>query len=88
MPTSSYYQESDCAVVDRVTQIAKQRGVPNAQIALAWLLHKPGVAAPIIGASKPQHIDDAIAALGLKLQANEIQSLEEPYRPHAILGHS
>jgi aryl-alcohol dehydrogenase (NADP+) len=82
-----YYQESDFTVVDRVTAIAKRRGVPNAQIALAWLLHQPGLTAPIIGASKPHHLDDAIAALSLKLDADELKALEEPYRPHAILGH-
>jgi aryl-alcohol dehydrogenase (NADP+) len=83
-----YYQESDFTVVDRVSQIAKRRGVPNAQIALAWLLHQPGLTAPIIGASKPHHLDDAIAALSLKLDPEELKALEEPYRPHAVLGHS
>ncbi len=83
-----YYHDSDFAVVERVTQIAAQRGVPNAQIALAWLLHQPGVTAPIIGASKPKHIEDALAALSLKLTADELKSLAEPYQPHAVLGHS
>lgn len=83
-----YYQESDFTVVDRVTEIAKRRGVPNAQIALAWLLHQPGLTAPIIGASKPHHLDDAIAALSLKLDSEELKALEEPYRPHPVLGHS
>jgi aryl-alcohol dehydrogenase (NADP+) len=83
-----YYQESDFTVVDRVTAIAKRRGVPNAQIALAWLLHQPGLTAPIIGASKPHHLEDAIAALSLKLDSDELKALEEPYRPHPILGHS
>lgn len=82
-----YYQESDFAVVERVTGAAKKRGVPNAQLALAWLLHKPGVTAPIIGASKPQHIDDAVKALDLKLTDEEIKLLEEPYQPHRVLGH-
>lgn len=82
-----YYQESDFAVVERVTEVAKKRGVPNAQLALAWLLHKPGVTAPIIGASKPQHIDDAVKALDLKLTDEEIKLLEEPYQPHKVLGH-
>ena len=59
----------------------------NAQVALAWLLQQPGVTAPIIGASKPHHLDDAIAALALKLTAEELKALEEPYRPHPILGH-
>src|SRR5580700_7796838 len=83
-----YFEDSDFAVVDRVTEIAKKRGVPNAQLALAWVLHQPGVTAPIIGASKPQHLDDAIAALNLKLTPDELKALEEPYKPHPILGHS
>jgi aryl-alcohol dehydrogenase-like predicted oxidoreductase len=83
-----YFQDSDFAVVDRLTEVAKKRGVPNAQLALAWLLHQPGVTAPIIGASKPRHLDDAIAALDLKLTADELKALEEPYRPHPVLGHS
>jgi aryl-alcohol dehydrogenase (NADP+) len=83
-----YYQEADFTVVDRVTQMASKRGVPNAQVALAWLLQQPGVTAPIIGASKPHHISDAVAALNVKLEPDELKLLEEPYRPHAILGHS
>jgi aryl-alcohol dehydrogenase (NADP+) len=82
-----YYQESDFAVVDRVTQVAKQRGVTNAQVALAWLLAQPGVTAPIIGASKPHHIDDAVKALDVKLTDAELKALEEPYLPHRVLGH-
>jgi aryl-alcohol dehydrogenase (NADP+) len=82
-----YYNDSDFAIVERVGQIAKKRGVSNAQVALAWLMHKPGVTAPIIGASKPHHLDDALAALNLKLDAAEIKALEEPYQPHPILGH-
>jgi aryl-alcohol dehydrogenase-like predicted oxidoreductase len=83
-----YYQDDDFAVVDRVTEIAQRRGLPNMQIALAWILSKPGITAPIIGASKPHHLDDAIAALSVKLSGDEIKRLEEPYRPHRILGHS
>jgi len=83
-----YYQESDFTVVDRLTEIAKKRGVPNAQVALAWVLHQPGITAPIVGASKMQHLDDAIGALGLKLDAAELKALAEPYRPHPVLGHS
>ena len=82
-----YYQPSDFAVVERVTAIARQRGVSNAQVALAWLLTRPGVTAPIIGASKMQHIDDALAALTLKLDEAELRALEEPYQPHPVLGH-
>jgi len=83
-----YYQPSDFAVVDRVSEVAKKRGIPNAQIALAWLLHQPGVTAPIIGASKMHHLDDAVAALSLNLDPLELKALAEPYQPHAILGHS
>jgi 1-deoxyxylulose-5-phosphate synthase len=83
-----YFQDSDFAVVERLTEVAKKRSVPNAQVALAWLLHQPGVTAPIIGASKPHHLDDAVAALNLKLTADELKALAEPYRPHPILGHS
>lgn len=83
-----YYQDSDFEIVDRVTAIAQRRGVSNAQIALAWLLAQPGVTAPIIGASKMHHLDDAVAALSLKLEDAERRELEEAYRPHPVLGHS
>lgn len=83
-----YYQDDDFAVVDRLSEIAKRRGLPNTQIALAWILAKPGITAPIIGASKPHHLDDAIAALSVKLSGDEIKQLEELYKPHRILGHS
>jgi len=82
------YVESDFDVVDRVVDLARRRGVSPARIALAWLLHQPVVTAPIIGASKPGHLDDAIAALDVQLSADERRFLEEPYRPHAIRGHS
>jgi aryl-alcohol dehydrogenase (NADP+) len=82
-----YYQESDFAVVERVAQIAARRGVPSAQIALAWLLHQPGVTAPIIGASKPGHLEDAVKAVEIKLTEEELKSLAEPYQPHRVLGH-
>jgi 1-deoxyxylulose-5-phosphate synthase len=85
---SMYYQQSDFAVVGRLSDIANKRGVPNAQVALAWLLEQPGVTAPIVGASKMRHLDDAIAALSLKLDAGELKALAEPYRPHPVLGHS
>lgn len=83
-----YYEESDFAVVDRVSEIARRRGVSNAQVALAWLLQQPGVTAPIVGASKMKHLEDAVAALDLKLAEEELHALAEPYRPHPILGHS
>jgi aryl-alcohol dehydrogenase-like predicted oxidoreductase len=82
-----YYEDSDFTVVDRVTEIAQKRGVSNAQVALAWLLHQKGVTAPIIGASKPHHLTDAVAAAALKLDDTEIKALSEPYRPHRVLGH-
>jgi 1-deoxyxylulose-5-phosphate synthase len=83
-----YYQPSDFAVVERVGEIARARGVPNAQVALAWILQQPGVTAPVVGASKMQHLDDAVAALSLKLDERELQALAEPYQPHGVLGHS
>src|SRR5215472_14127569 len=81
-----YYQESDYVVVDRITELAKKREIPNAQIALAWMLHKPGVSSPIIGATKPHHIEDAIKAVEVKLTDEEVKYLEEPYLPHPVLG--
>ena len=83
-----YYQESDFAIVNRVTELAKRHDVPNAQIALAWMLHKPGITSPIIGATKKHHIPDALAALDLKLDESEMQYLEELYQPHPVLGFS
>jgi aryl-alcohol dehydrogenase-like predicted oxidoreductase len=83
-----YYQDSDFKVVDRVSEIARKRGVPNAQVALAWVLHQPGITAPIIGASKMQHLEDAVAALNIKLDDVELKALAEPYRPHGVLGHT
>ena len=83
-----YYNDGDFAVVDGVSEIAGRRGVPNAQVALAWLLAQPGVTSPIVGASKPHHLDDAIAAAELKLSEDEIKALKEPYTPHPVLGHT
>jgi aryl-alcohol dehydrogenase (NADP+) len=83
-----YYTDSDFAVVDHVSAVAKRRNVPNAQVALAWMLAQPGVTAPIIGASKMSHLDDAIAALSLKLDDSELKELEKAYLPHRVLGHS
>jgi len=82
-----YTQEADDRVVECVEQVAKSRGVPPAQVALAWLLQKPGVTAPIIGASKPHHLKDAVDALALKLTHPEIEQLESIYVPHPVLGH-
>lgn len=83
-----YYRDTDFDVVDRVVAIAGARGVKPAQIALAWLLAKPAVSAPIIGASKPYQLEDAIGALDVKLTEDEIKRLEAPYGPHPVLGHS
>ena len=83
-----YYADGDFTIADRVVDIAGTRGVKPAQVALAWLLAKPGVTAPIIGASKIPHLDEAVAALALRLDAEEIGLLEAPYQPHSILGHS
>ena len=80
--------EADRKVVERVGEVAQKRGVPRAQVALAWLLSKPVVTAPIIGASKPGHLEDAVAALKLKLTPEEVTSIEEPYVPHAVAGFS
>ncbi len=82
----SLYVEGDREVVDQVGIIAAKRGVPRAQVALAWLVQKKGVTAPIVGASKPQHVNDALAALSLKLTPEEISALEAPYKPHRISG--
>lgn len=83
-----YYGEGDFVVADAVAEVARQRGVSPAQIACAWVLQAPGVTAPIIGATKPQHIQELIAAVDLKLSAEEVAALEKPYRPHPILGHA
>ena len=80
--------DADRKVVEEVAAIAAARGVPMAQIALAWITQKPSITAPIIGATQPQHLDDASAALSVKLEAVEIAQLEAPYVPHAISGHS
>jgi aryl-alcohol dehydrogenase-like predicted oxidoreductase len=84
----SQTEEADRRVVDRLGQIAEARGIARATIALAWLLGKPAVTAPIVGASKPRHLEDAVAALSLHLTPEEISSLEQPYTPHPVLGFS
>jgi aryl-alcohol dehydrogenase (NADP+) len=83
-----YYEDTDFKIVDRVVELASQRGVAPAQIALAWLLHQPGITAPIIGASKMEHLEQAVAALDIKLDDRDRTFLEEPYQPHPVLGHS
>jgi aryl-alcohol dehydrogenase-like predicted oxidoreductase len=83
-----YTREDDFAIADRVTEMAQARGLPNAQIALAWMLSKHAITAPIIGATKPGHIEDAVTALSIKLTEDEIRQLEESYQPHPVLGFS
>jgi aryl-alcohol dehydrogenase-like predicted oxidoreductase len=84
---SNLYQEGDRTIVEAVTRIAADRDVPRAQVALAWLLHQSTVTAPIVGASKPQHLEDAVAAVGLHLSDKELEELERPYTAHPIAGH-
>jgi 1-deoxyxylulose-5-phosphate synthase len=83
-----YYRETDFDVAARVVQAAQQRGVTPAQVALAWMLHKPLISVPIIGASKLTHLEQAVAALEISLSTEEVRSLEELYQPHPVLGHS
>jgi 1-deoxyxylulose-5-phosphate synthase len=83
----SMYTESDDAVVQAVADVAKARGLPLAQVALAWMLHKEAVTAPIVGATKPGQIEDAVAAVDVQLSDDEIAALEAPYVPHPVLGH-
>ena len=82
----SQTEEFDHAVVDRLGRISEQRGASRAQVALAWMLSKPAITSPIVGATKPHHLSDAAAALSLRLTPEEIASLEEPYTPHPVLG--
>ncbi len=83
-----YYREADFAVVDAVTEVARARGVSNAQIAYAWVMRQPGVNSPIVGASKPEQLDDAIAAMSLALTDDEDARLKAAYQPHPVLGHT
>ena len=80
------YTAADRKIVERLAEVAAKRGVPRAQVALAWMLQKPFITAPIVGASKPHHLDDAVAALSLNLTAEEVAALEEPYTPRAVVG--
>ena len=81
-------EEGDRGVVDRVGAVAETRGLPRAQVALAWMLSRSGVTAPIVGATKPEHLKDAVAAVNVKLSAEEIAQLEESYQPHPVAGFS
>jgi 1-deoxyxylulose-5-phosphate synthase len=82
------YTDADLMIAQRVNDVAEARGLPMAQVALAWMLSKPVITAPIIGASKPDHLDDAIAAVTIQLTLDEIHHLEEAYQPHPVLGYS
>jgi 1-deoxyxylulose-5-phosphate synthase len=84
---SLYGRDEDFDVADRLAEVARERGVPPAQLALAWLLHKPGVTAPIVGATKLDHLEDALAAAELDVDDEDMTRLEEPYVPHPVLGH-
>jgi aryl-alcohol dehydrogenase-like predicted oxidoreductase len=84
---SLYKPEIDFDVIDRLGEVAQERGDAPAQVGLAWLLHKPAVTAPIVGATKSEHLADALAAERLSLSDQEIARLEEPYGPHAVAGH-
>jgi aryl-alcohol dehydrogenase (NADP+) len=83
-----YYADSDFEIVERLKTVAEKKQVKPAQVALAWMLSKPGVTAPIIGASKMYQLEEAVAATSIQLSEEEIKSLEELYQPHRILGHS
>ena len=83
-----YAHRQDFNIVERLAEVARERGLPDAQVALAWMLSKPGITAPIIGATKLHHLEDAVAALSIQLSAEEIHRLEELYQPHPVLGHS
>jgi aryl-alcohol dehydrogenase-like predicted oxidoreductase len=85
---SRYEQEDNLTTVERVREIAETRGIPMAQVALAWMYTKPNIASPIIGTTKPHHLDDALAALSVNLTEDEVKRLEEPYRPHPVIAHA
>jgi len=88
-PFAKYlYKESDFDVAQRVSDLADGRGIPMAQVALAWMLSKPVITSPIIGATKPDHLEDAVSALPVQLSPEEIKHLEEAYQPHPVLGHT
>jgi aryl-alcohol dehydrogenase-like predicted oxidoreductase len=85
---AAHYEDADFDVVDAVREIAGERGLPPAQVALAWLLGRPAVSATVVGATKLGHVDDAVAALEVALADEEVARLEAPYRPHPVIGHS
>jgi len=83
-----YYRENDYKTLERVLELSRRKSVTPAQVSLAWMLHKPGITAPIIGASKMNHLEEAVQALEIDLSAEDMNFLEEPYQPHPVLGHS
>ena len=83
-----FYSDEDLPIARRVSDVAAARGLPMAQVALAWMLSKPIVTAPIVGATRPNHLEDAVAALAVQLTVEEIQQLEEAYQPHPVIGHT
>lgn len=83
-----FYSDEDFTIAQRVYDVAEARGLPMAQVALAWMLAKPVITAPIIGATKPHHLDEAVAALSVQLTPDEIRHLEEAYQPHPVIGFS
>ena len=85
---SRYGQADNLDTVKRVSEIAAERGIPMAQVALAWMYTKPNIASPIVGTTKPHHLDDALAAMAVNLTEDEVKRLEEPYRPHPVIAHS
>jgi 1-deoxyxylulose-5-phosphate synthase len=82
----AHTEDNDRRVAEALAGVAARRGVPRAQVALAWLLGQPGITAPIVGASRPGHLDDAVSALALTLQPEELAALEAPYLPHPVVG--
>ena len=84
---SLYTPDVDFAVIDRADEVARERGVSTAQVGLAWLLHKPGVTAPIVGTTRVEHLEDALAAAELDMADDDMARLEQPYVPHPVLGH-
>ena len=85
---SRYEQADNLTTVERVQEVAEARGIPMAQVALAWMYAKPNIVSPIVGTTKPHHLDDALAALTVNLMDDEVRHLEEPYRPHPVIAHS
>jgi 1-deoxyxylulose-5-phosphate synthase len=83
----SLYRAEDEEIVDKVAEVAEARGLPRAQVALAWLHHQPVVTSPIVGVTKPQHLSDAVASLELELTEDELADLTAPYQPHVVAGH-